>query len=329
MITSMASVNLVIKEYRVEKKSDKGKGVRTRPFVDFTCGQCKNTVTLPLSNYKEEKPCIKCLRHNTAQAKFFAKAKEKFGNSYDLSKAVYISPTTKLEVVCTKHDKSHWVTPVRFVTAAYKYIKGHSSGGGCVECAKEMQLTKNQKGIEYYLQFLELRFPGFHVLRHGDGVNVQERITLRCEYHGEFTTTLHRIAGKHTIHLCGKCNSDLNAWKTRMARTDIKGKVYFVYLPDIGMFKCGVTYREVHARMRELRLTYEILWVLDFDTLSDAYHFEYRFFRHHKDLRYKGDRLIEQGGYTELMTSLITKPTERFVEEILRLKEPKTGKSDH
>jgi hypothetical protein len=85
----------------------------------------------------------------------------------------------------------------------------------------------------------------------------------------------------------------------------------------------------VDKRLAELKCEYEIIWVLDFHTLADAYHFEYRFFRHYKNLRYKGDRLIAEGGYTELMTSLITKPTKRFVEEILRLKEPKTGNSDH
>lgn len=327
MVASMTSINLIVKEYRVEKKADKGMGVRTRPYVDFICGSCQNLTSLPKSNYREDKSCSKCQKHETAKARFFIKAKEKFGNSYDLSKAVYVSPKTKLEVICTKHNKSHWVTPTRFVTKEYSHLKGHSAKGGCPDCAYEVQITKNQKGIDYYLQILELRFPQFTVVKHGEAVNNLEKLTLNCEYHGEFVTTLHQVSSKSTVHLCSGCNNDLNAWKTRMSRTDVKGKVYFVYLPDMSMFKCGVTYRDVKKRLDELKCKYEILWVLDFETLANAYHFEYQFFRHHKALRYKGERLIAKGGYTELMTSLITKPTKRFVEEILRLKEPKTGNS--
>ena len=48
-------------------------------------------------------------------------------------------------------------------------------------------------------------------------------------------------------------------------------------------------------------------------------------FREHRDIRYNGKQIMTKGGYTELFTSLITKPTKRFVEEILRRKESNSG----
>jgi len=322
----MGNLNKVIKEYRVSKPEKNGSKSRTRPYVDFICGNCGNTVTLPKSNYKDDKYCNKCIRHEKAKQRFFVKAKEKFGDKYDLSKVSYISPTTKVEVICSKHKISHWITPTRFLVKKYTHIKGHSANGGCPKCAEEVNKTKNQKSINYYLRILADRFPQFSVVSVKNEVeSVNDKITLYCKQHGEFTKTLHSIVSKESVHLCPHCNNDLNAWKMRTTRTDAKGKVYFVYLPDIQMFKFGVTYRDIKRRMYELGNNIELIWSIEFNTLADAYFFEYQFFRHYKSLRYKGDRLINKGGYTELMTTLIEKPTKCFVEEILRRKESNSG----
>ena len=310
-----------IKEYRVSK-NEKG---RTRPYIDFVCGGCTSCNTIAANNYKEDKHCSKCLRKYIAEKTFFKKAKEKFGNKYDLRKVKYISPTTKVEVVCAKHNLNHWVTPNRFLVKSYSHIKGHSSNGGCPKCAEEIQKTKNQKGIDYYLQALEKRFPQFSVIEHGTGKSVRESIKLYCEFHGKFKTVLHSIVSKESVHLCPRCSIDLNAWKIRTTRTDVKGKVYFLYLPDIQMFKFGVTCRDTKKRMHEIGDNVELIWELEFNTLSDAYFFEYQFFRHHKNIRYRGDRILDKGGYTELMTALIDKPTKRFIEEILCLKKLNSG----
>jgi len=258
-----------------------------------------------------------------AENRFFVKAKEKYGNTYDLSQAKYVNPKTQLKVICTKHNEEVLIRPVDFLHKKSK--------GGCKTCAKEAHKAAITRPIEHYLLALNTRFPQFSVVSHGTAESNTEKITLLCKDHGEFTKTLHSLTSKESVHLCPGCNNDLNAWKMRTTRTDISGRVYFAYIPDISMFKFGVTARTARQRLQEIKHKTELIWEIEFPTLSDAYFFEYQFFRENRELRYKGERVLDSAGYTELFTSFINKPDKSFVEEILRRKESNSGElqTDH
>lgn len=320
--------NLIIKEYKeVQTVVEKGREVnRNRNYTTFRCHCCNKEITVLTRSFSLDKPCTNCQKRARGARNFMQRAVDKFGDKFDLSKTVYVDSSTKLSVRCIKHDNTFEVHPMDFVG---KPRKNKPQKGGCKLCAAETQAQAMKKPISYYLQALNTRFPQFSVVSHGTAESNRELMHLMCEHHGPFSKTLHNIVSKEAVHLCPGCNNDLNAWKMRTVREDVAGKVYFVFLPELNMFKFGVTYRDIADRVKEFKQTAELLWYVDFDTLSDAYFFEYQFFRYYKELRYKGERVMNSGGYTELFTEIINKPTKRFIEEILCLKESKRGTPEH
>ena len=321
--------NTVIEKYRKVTSQEKGKdGVyrpRTRPFVKFKCSQCQEIVEIRDTSYKEDVPCAACKARLAGKKRFFQRAKDKFGDQFDLRKAEeeYFDATTHVTVRCVKHDHEYRISPTRFVAKPYP---NQPAKGGCPLCAKEIQLTKNKKSISYYLAMLEDKFPDISVVSHGTAENNLELIHLSCPIHGEFTKTLAKVQSTSPLRskLCTECTMEQHAWRTRMARTDVPGLVYFVKFNDVNLYKLGVTYRSTKERLRGHLQSIDILWEIPFDTLSDAYFFEYQMFREYSDIRTAHpDNTL--GGYTEFFSAPITQPLQPFIEEILCRKESNSG----
>lgn len=312
--------NEKLKEYTEDKVSKSGRKY-TNNYVQFKCAKCSSVTSILSKYYTDSRLCDSCSRLKLAEDRFFAKSEERYGSAYDLSNTTYTGPKEHLTVVCTKHNEEVVIKPVDFMHKKSK--------GGCKTCAKEAHRAAITRPIEHYLLALNTRFPQFSVVSHGTAESNTEKIELLCEYHGKFTKTLHSLTSKESVHLCPGCNNDLNAWKMRTTREDIPGRVYFVYIPEISMFKFGVTARTTRQRMQEIKHKTEIIWEIEFQTLSDAYFFEYQFFRENKKLRYTGERVLNSGGYTELFISFINKPKKSFIEEILCRKESKRGTPEH
>lgn len=304
--------NIIIKEFRKVTGQEKGKdGVlrnRTRPFTLFTCGYCKSTVEVNSTSYQQNVPCRDCQKRLRGKKNFLQRAKAKFKDKFDLTKAEqeYFDATTPVTIKCNLHNVEYKISPTRFVSKPYP---NQPAKGGCPICAQEVQLSKNKKSIGYYIGLIKEYYPSIEVVAHGSAENNLETITLNCPIHGEFTKTLAKVKHSTSVDscLCDKCTSERHAWRTRMARTDIPGKVYFVKFKDVNLYKCGVTYKTTKERLRGHVSNIEILWELDFNTLSDAYMFELQFFRQHNDLRTQHpDSTL--GGYTEFFIKEIAKP---------------------
>lgn len=316
--------NYDIIEFRKPKPS-KIEPTRTRPYIRFTCFHCKSTVEEAKSSFKEDKPCRKCVTRLRGKTNMIIKAKEKFGNQFTLHLDTYFSYTTPMTVTCNKHNHTYSIKPVHFVANSYD---NQPHKGGCHKCANEINTTKNKKSINYYLQILNMKFPDLSVIHSGTAENNLEKIKLSCHIHGEFEKTLADLVKTDpTIsNLCPTCSREALAWNIRQARTDIPGTVYFVHFEDVNLFKCGVTYKSVYERFRHLKNTsITPIWTLNFDTLSNAYFFEYQFFREYAKYRTSHPDTM-MGGYTEFLSIGIPKPSKRFVEEILRRKESNSGK---
>lgn len=326
-------MNKIIKTFRKQTKPEKDKnGVlkpRTRPFTTFICYLCKEEITLMSSRFKPDKPCKNCLKRLRGKKNFLLKAKKKFGDKFDLTKAEaeYYDSVTPVTIHCNIHSVDYKVSPTNFVKAPRT---NQPAKGSCPKCIQEVQRSKNRKPISHYLRLLSDKFPAVQVVEHGAAETNLEKIKLSCPVHGVFEKTLAAIvkSDPSVTNLCPKCSAERLAWNTRTARTDVTGKVYFVKFIDKSLYKCGVTYKTVKDRFKGHLSNIEEIWELEFDTLSDAYFFEYQFFREYKHLRCcHPDTSL--GGYTEFLSSHIVKPNKRFVEEILRRKEPKTGNPDH
>lgn len=318
--------NTVTKTFR-KSMNCKTEVNRTREFTIFICGECNKEVTINSSNYNEYKPCVTCLKRQRGKENFIRKAIAKFGNAFDISKAIleYNGPVSPVTIRCIKHDYEYSITPTRFTAKAYK---NQPAKGGCPKCAYEVQLHKNNKSIDHYLGLLKSKFPSIAVVAHGSAVTNLERIELNCPIHGNFVKTLAAIVktSPSTSNLCPHCSREKLSWHTRQARTDIPGIVYFVYFKSIDKFKLGVTYKTVKERLRGYLNDIEIVWTYELPELADAYHIECTLFRKFKEFKTTHpDKHF--GGYTEFVNSYIPKPSKRFIEETLCRKKPKQGNS--
>jgi predicted RNA-binding Zn-ribbon protein involved in translation (DUF1610 family) len=317
--------NVIIDKFRKQMNEPN----RTRPFIRFVCWRCNKEIVIAESLHLDEKPCKGCCRSILAEQRFFKRAKEKFGDKFDLSEVLYINSTTKVKVRCTIHNHSYYINPSVFVGKGYSKLQIPQKGG-CKYCATESSKQYLHKPIEYYLNKLKERFPKFEVIAHGNASSNTEWITLKCPNHGIFKTRLSKIMTEHTVYLCPKCANEMLAWNTRTTRIDVKGFVYLFYIKELNLYKLGVTHRKITKRAWELEYSsnhsFDLKWLLELKTLADAFTIELFLFRKYKNFLNKEEIQCKFGGYSELLTKEIEKPSKRFIEEILCLKESNSEK---
>ena len=313
--------NIVIKKFRKSCPS-KTEKTRTRPYITAICGVCKKEFIISKAAFSKTKPCKSCQKRLRGKRNFLEKAKLKFGTKFDLTKAEseYVDYTTPVTIKCNKHNYEYKIKPVHFVGNAYPNAP-HK--GGCPKCASDASKKWLNKPISHYLAHLNSKFPDIKVSELPiDTSSNLNKIELICPIHGTFTKTLADLVKLHpeTSCLCPKCSQELLAWNIRSARTDIPGTVYFVKFTKDNLYKCGVTYKDVNARLRGKLSQIETIWTVKLPTLEQAYTLETALFRKYSPYRtcYPDTSF---GGYTEFLTINITKPDERFIEEILCQKE--------
>ena len=312
---------IILKEFRIEKY-DKTCSKRTRPMITYKCTRCNQEYTEIKKKDCLDKYCGNCECNIKATPKYLEEATKKYGNTFDLSKIFLTHTTDKITVTCLKHNHTYEISRYAFIGKGYG--KDCPQKGGCKYCAIEASKEYLHKDINYYLQFLYNRFPQFTVVEHGNACSNTEKITLNCPQHGIFTTTLAKLVSNKSVYLCPTCNTDLNAWRMRTTRTDVKGYVYHLYLPELGKYKIGVTYRPIEKRMKEISNSSRLLWLVELETLADAYLLEYCLLQINNSTR-EILTSSEIGGYTEFFNSKIKKPTKAFIKEILYLKESNSG----
>jgi hypothetical protein len=318
-------MNTIIKQYR-ESTNSSSEPNRTRPMTEFECGVCKTVNTIRSSSYKEDKPCRSCQKREIGKRNLIKRNKEKFGDKFDISKALeeYVDYKTPVTVTCLIHNHSYKISPTHFTAHSYDNAP-HK--GGCSMCAVEASKKYLNKPIDHYLKHLNDKWPNIKVATLPENTNSNlNKIELECPHHGKFTTTLARLVSgdPNKSKLCPSCSKELLAWNTRTVRTDVKGKVYFVKFKNENLYKCGVTYQTVNTRFKGYLSQIEILWEIEFDTLEEAYIVETAIFRKYKHLRTNFPD-TSFGGYTEFLTEFIEKPDKRFIEEILCRKESNSG----
>ena len=144
------------------------------------------------TNHYHRKGCPKCVEENRGQSQrltqetFLNRAKEKHGDRYDYSKAIYINSHEKVTIICRKHGDFN------------QKPQNHLRGDGCPRCNGGVQYTKDdfiQKAIK----------------KHGDKydyslveyVNTITPVKIICREHGEFI----QAPNKHLQYYgCQKCS---------------------------------------------------------------------------------------------------------------------------
>lgn len=298
------------KTYRVVKKE-----------LVYECNVCKTEITRPIKttnpnrrgsiDYYLSKPCANCVKRKDALNNLLAKAKEKFpNNEFDYSLVTmdtFTNGFVKVPITCNKHN-------LLFETPLYNhtgkaYSKDTPNKGGCPECAKESQKEAETFTIMDWTTRLHNKFPHIVLntaLNSSDKLLGSIEVEFDCSLHGTFNTKFNYL--DKCIYFCPLCAQDNNSWGGRFRKTDIKGTLYFIYIPLLKVWKLGVTKDTVEFRQKDLKYEYTIIWTKEFQTLKAAYAEETRLFQVYKDNRLKGVQkglLGKAKGITELLNCSI------------------------
>lgn len=306
------------------KEFKKGK---TR-FIEAICHQCGVTFTKTKKYYSEKEPCTVCKRSNKIYDYFLQKAKNKFGDKFDLSrvKETYINNNSIINVRCIKHNLWYTIRAKNFVANSYPNAPHN---GGCSKCSSEATKEACSKSIEHYLENLNTKFPEISVIKLPKKVTSNtNKITLLCKKHGEFICTLADIIRRNPYNscMCPKCTKEYFPWQVGMTKTKKESVLYFVYFKKTNLYKLGVTTRSLKKRFQGHLHELKELWKIPFKKIEDAFLVELYMLNLYGNYRIEHPiKSVE--GYTEFLTVEIKKPDKRFIEEILCQKKSNSGEA--
>lgn len=280
--------------------------IRKRWFATMQCQQCGKEFTV-LERSKEhhlKKPCEACSLKNIAYKNFIKRAEAKHKGKFDYSLVTeenYVNLFTPVQIICKQHGVFEQKPRDHTLKAGGKLC--------CPVCIHEFNKIHNKRSIESWKEELSNKAPHIIMVQHGNSESNTEECVLECLHHGQFTSKLADI--KNQVYICPLCAQDHNSWGGRFRRTDIKGILYFIYIPELGLWKLGVTSKSVQERLRQLKYKYTVLWEVEYSTLAEAYENETLLFKQYKNSRRDQNLPKVLGkckGNSELMTCEIPNP---------------------
>lgn len=216
---------------------------------------------------------------------FIQKAIEIHGNKYDYSKASYVKGNVKVEIICKEHGS--------FQQRPKDHIYQKS---GCRKCSDRRTANINRTSINDFI----LKANSIHNDKYDySKVNfntLKEKIIIICKEHGEFKQTADSHLCNHGCPKCSKKGFDKEkpAW------------LYFIYMREYDLYKIGVTNLSIEQRLKNEK--YELLYMKYYDYGFDAFIAEQLFIRKNIHLKYNGNKVMINGGNTELFDIKIGAP---------------------
>lgn len=263
------------------------KGVTTtskpRWYYTFTCPTC-NTVTTKVKANNFKWCCTKCSHTTTSTEDFIKKSKDKFGTLYTYEETNVLNSKTKVTLTC----KLHGAFTVRIGDHLHP-----TRLAGCPTCGNLLHDSKITTTVAQWEQRLHDKFKGKFTIVSYTEVGYHHSVTLHCPDHGNFTTTFGAI--QKSKHLCNKCAA-CNHQKQSIVTTEPFGRLYYVYIPSIDMYKLGVT----SFKSSSLATTKHIILWEKLYTYQDAVDLEHDIHIKLSEFRYKGSKKLLRAGNTEL-----------------------------
>ena len=256
---------------------------KPRWYYTFTCPIC-NTPTTKVKANNFKWCCTKCSHTTSSTEEFIKKSKAKFGDLYAYEKTTVLNARTKVTLTC----KLHGDFKVRI--ADHLHPKRLA---GCPTCGNLVQKSKVTTSITQWKQKLQDKFSNKFKIVSYNTVGYHAAVVIECPDHGQFTTTFGAI--QKNKHLCSKCASH-NHQKQSVVTVEPFGRLYYVYIPSIDMYKLGVTV----FKSSSLATTKHIkLWEKLY-TYQDAIALEHLIHTRLSEFRYKGSKKLLRAGNTEL-----------------------------
>lgn len=141
---------------------------------------------------------------------------------------------------------------------------------------------------------------------------LNKKVTITCGVHGDFEQTPknHRKGSG-----CPECAQNTRSIKLRKLNTARAATLYYVYFPELSLYKLGVTCH-LSSRFNGEIYKHELLWSKEYSTEVEAYYVESILLVDNRDIRYKGEPLLVRKGNSELLTNNLLDTLPSSVETI-------------
>ena len=271
---------------------------KKKRYVTYHCTKCNKITETAYQKSSFNNLCTHCAKGGFTTAKFIERGKEHFGDLYDYSKTVYINKRTPVTIICPTHGE--------FTQTAQEHLDGH----GCNRCKFDKKsidlLTPREEWLKRIKKFPLLSFKSLDF-----ELGYHSQVEFVCKLHGEFKTYLGSL--QSSKHVCTHCS--YTAHQSQSIRPEHIGKeahIYYVYLPEIDMYKLGVTLNK-EARFRALGEVQVIeTRAMEY---TEACKLEHLLMTKLDKYRYKGRQVLVKSGSTELFKQDVSKHIIRALQE--------------
>lgn len=285
---------IISSELRYPTETSKKK----KRYITFKCEKCNKVCEKVYQKNRYKPICESCGKGLWTTEEFILVGKKHFGDKYDYSKTVYTGKDTYITITCPIHGD--------FTQRAQEHAAGH----GCIKCAqerrKENQLLPKEVWLDRIKDYPLISFKDPNQIKNYHGI-----VELVCKLHGKFKVQLGQVGSAK--HICKHCSYVTH--QIQSVRPEYIGKdayLYYVYLPDIDMYKFGVT---IDKDKRFTQLGTVKLIAEGMKEYSEAIRLEHKVMTDLDQYRYKGRRVLIKNGSTELFKKDVLKQIKRALQE--------------
>lgn len=286
--------NFINTEMRHPNKNSKKK----KRYVTFRCLSCGKVAE---KTYQASRPwkslCMSCVQRKYTTDDFVSVGQKHFGSKYDYSKTKLATVTEKVTIICPVHGE--------FQQRAWEHMSGH----GCNQCKFDQKSKDQTIPLAIWEERLEL-YPLISFKKVTD-LGYHSPVKLTCKIHGDFTVQLGQI-GK-SKHLCKHCAYAAHQPQSiRKELISTEATIYYVYLPDIDMYKFGVT---VNLEERLKQLGDHKVIATGTKEYIEALRLEHEAHLALDRYRYKGRKVLIKNDSTELYKQCVLKQLKRALQK--------------
>lgn len=284
---------MISSEMRYPTETSKKK----KRYVTYKCKACGEVVEQVYAPSRYKQLCLHCIQHNLDTTGFIKKGTEIHKGKYNYSLSKFRGVTSQITIICPIHGE--------FTQRACEHLNGH----GCNQCKFDQKSEDQLLPKEVW----ENRLKAYPLLsiKTWRGLGYHSQIELTCKIHGDFSVMLGQIGSSK--YVCKEC-----AWQKHQIqsiRPELIGlptTLYYIYLPEIDMYKFGVTIKpkERFAQLGEVRVI-----ATGVKEYTEAIRLEHKVFTKLDQYRYKGRKLLIKNGSTELFKKDVIKQIKRALQE--------------
>lgn len=212
------------------------------------------------------------------------------GSTYDYSKVSFYNARTPVTILCKEHGEFS------------QRPRDHKRGQGCRKCYDEREGKVRQKPLEQVkAELLEVGKYNYPDIDSVEYLGAFTKIMTECVVCG--CTKKHRINSILTGHSgCKVCATSKKLW-TEDRYENLPTMLYYIRIGEL--YKIGLTRKTVASSFyKELSEGYdiEVIFTILYANGAEAFKEEQRIKSLYREFRYKGEKVLINGGDSELFT---------------------------